>query len=64
MFIYAVNSGYDLGQLVKVLWPDETQAMFGAIIGFWFGDRMMIRGNQRMAATLSVTTPTVTAKGK
>jgi hypothetical protein len=55
MFIYAVNSGYDLGQLVKVLWPDETQAMFGAIIGFWFGDRMMIRGNQRMAATLAVT---------
>lgn len=54
MFIYAVNSGYDLGQLVKVLWPDETQAMFGAIIGFWFGDRMMLRGNQRMAATLSI----------
>jgi hypothetical protein len=55
MFIYAVNSGYDLGQLVKVLWPDETQAMFGAIIGFWFGDRMMLRGNQRMAATLAIT---------
>lgn len=54
MFIYAVNSGYDLGQLVKVLWPDETQAMFGAIIGFWFGDRMMLRGNQRMAATIAV----------
>jgi len=55
MFIYAVNSGYDLGQLVKVLWPDETQAMFGAIIGFWFGDRMMLRGKQQMAATLAVT---------
>jgi hypothetical protein len=54
MFIYAVNSGYDLGQLVKVLWPSETQAMFGAIIGFWFGDRMMIRGQERMAATLAV----------
>lgn len=58
MFIYAVNSGYDLGQLVKVLWPAETQAMFGAIIGFWFGDRMMLRGKQQMAATLAVTTPT------
>ncbi len=55
MFIYAVNSGYDLGQLVKVLWPAETQAMFGAIIGFWFGDRMMLRGQQQMAATLAVT---------
>ncbi len=57
MFIYAVNSGYDLGQLVKVLWSDETQAMFGAIIGFWFGDRMMLRGQDRMAATMSVTVP-------
>lgn len=54
MFIYAVNSGYDLGQLVKALWPAETQAMFAAIIGFWFGDRMMLRGQQQMAATLAV----------
>jgi hypothetical protein len=60
MFIYAVNSGYDLGQLVKVLWPDETQAMFGAIIGFWFGDRMMLRGQERMAATLAVSKPITT----
>ncbi len=62
LFIYAVNSGYDLGQLVKLLWPTETQAMFGAIIGFWFGDRMLLRGQQRMAATLAVQ-PTVTVKG-
>jgi hypothetical protein len=55
LFVYAVNTGYDLGQLVKLLWPAETQAMFGAIIGFWFGDRMMLRGQQRMAATLAVT---------
>ena len=54
MFIYAVNSGYDLGQLVKVLWSDETAGIFGAIMGFWFGDRMMLRGQQRMSATLAV----------
>jgi hypothetical protein len=54
MFIYAVNSGYDLGQLVKVLWSDETAGIFGAIMGFWFGDRMMLRGQQRMAATLAI----------
>jgi hypothetical protein len=64
LFIYAVNSGYDLGQLVKLLWSDETAGIFGAIMGFWFGDRMMLRGQQRMAATLAVTAPTVTAKGK
>jgi hypothetical protein len=63
LFIYAVNTGYDLGQLVKLMWPAETQAMFGAIIGFWFGDRMMLRGQQKMAATLAVTQPTITTKG-
>jgi hypothetical protein len=55
LFIYGVNSGYDLGQLVKLLWSDETAGIFGAIMGFWFGDRMMMRGQQRMAATLAVT---------
>lgn len=55
LFIYGVNSGYDLGQLVKLLWSDETAGIFGAIMGFWFGDRMMVRGQQRMAATLAVT---------
>ena len=53
--IYGVNSGYDLGQLVKLVWSDETAGIFGAIMGFWFGDRMMLRGQQRMAATLAVT---------
>ena len=52
--VYAVNTGFDLGQLVKLVWPPEIQAMFGAIIGFWFGDRMMVRNEQRMAATLAV----------
>ena len=55
LFIYGVNSGFDLGQLVKLLWSDETAGIFGAIMGFWFGDRMMLRGQQRMAATLAVT---------
>lgn len=63
LFIYAVNSGYDLGQLVKLLWPAETQALFGAIIGFWFGDRMLLRGQQRMAATLAVQPTMTVTKG-
>lgn len=53
--IYGINTGYDLGQLVKLVWSDETAGIFGAIMGFWFGDRMMLRGQQRMAATLAVT---------
>ncbi len=54
LVIYGINSGYDLGQLVKLVWSDDTAGIFGAIMGFWFGDRMMMR-NQRMAATLAVT---------
>jgi len=53
LFIYGVNSGYDLGQLAKLIWDDNTAASFAAILGFWFGTRMMTRGTE-MAATLSV----------
>lgn len=60
--IYGINSGYDLGQLVKLVWSDETAGIFGAIMGFWFGDRMMMRGAQRMAATLAVQPSTSTVK--
>ena len=55
LFVYAVNKGYDLGQIYKLLWDEETQAIFAAIIGFWFGNRMMVRGQQTMAATVAVT---------
>lgn len=54
LFIYGVNSGYDLGQLVKLLWDENTAAIFGAIMGFWFGNRMLTRSSQSMAATLAV----------
>lgn len=53
LFVYGVNSGYDLGQLVKLLWDDNTQAIFGAIMGFWFGNRLIVRTNQ-MAALQAV----------
>jgi hypothetical protein len=54
LFVYGVNSGYDLGQLAMLIWDSDTQAIFGAIMGFWFGDRMLKRGQQQMAATLAV----------
>lgn len=54
LFIYAVNKGYDAGQIYKLLWDEPTQAIFAAIIGFWFGNRMMTR-RQQMVATMAVT---------
>lgn len=59
LFVYGVNSGYDLGQLAKLLWDDNTASIFAAIMGFWFGNRMMVRGQQAMAATIAVTQPKV-----
>ena len=53
LFIYGVNSGFNLGQLVKLLWDETDSALFGAIIGFWFGNRMIVRG-QQMQATIAV----------
>lgn len=53
LFIYAVNQGYDLGQLVKLLWGEADEAVFGAIMGFWFGNRVIMR-TQGMAATQAI----------
>lgn len=64
LVIYGINSGYDLGQLVKLVWSDETAGIFGAIMGFWFGDRMMQRGAQRMAATQAVMQQQIKTKDK
>jgi len=60
LLIYGINQGYDIGQLYKLIWDEPTQAIFAAIMGFWFGNRMLNRMNQQsMAATLSVTAPRV-----
>lgn len=63
LFIYGVNHGFDLGQVVKLLWDENTAAIFGAIMGFWFGDRMIMRKDQKMAATLAVSPTTSFKKG-
>lgn len=53
LFIYGVNRGFDLGQLVKLLWDETDSALFGAIMGFWFGNRVIMR-SQQMAATQAI----------
>ena len=39
--IMAVQGGGDVLQGVVAAWDLETQAMFSAVIAFWFGNRMM-----------------------
>lgn len=36
-----VVEGIDVVNGFKILWDEPTQAMFGAIMGFWFGGRMI-----------------------
>jgi hypothetical protein len=57
LLIYGINHGYDIGQLYKLIWDEPTQAIFAAIMGFWFGNRMLNRSQQSMAATMAVTAP-------
>ncbi len=35
----AVEKGVEFSDAVKLLWDDETKAIFAAIISFWFGSR-------------------------
>ena len=35
------TSGMDLSAGLLAIWDEETQAIFSAIIAFWFGNRAM-----------------------
>lgn len=39
LFSYGWNKGADFKELAEMLWDDETQALFAAIISFHFGGR-------------------------
>ena len=38
-----IQNGGDLVTTLEVIWDDETEALFAAIISFWFGSRAMPR---------------------
>lgn len=56
LFVAAVNGGLTLDQVVPIIWDETNKGMLASIIGFWFGNRMGMRG-QQMAATMAVTQP-------
>jgi hypothetical protein len=55
---YGYSKGMDVKAIAQLVLTPEFWAALAAIIGFWFGNRMLVRGNQQMAATLAVTTAT------
>lgn len=42
-FLWAVELGYDAIMAVQLIWDEPTHAIFSAIIGFWFGSRVIER---------------------
>lgn len=37
----AMSQGQSMTELIKVIWDQDTMALFGAIMGFWFGSRIL-----------------------
>ena len=50
VMIYAMiaNQNIDWVTAVEAAWDDETQAIFSAIIAFWFGNRAMSKAHARI----------------
>lgn len=42
------NEGVDLATGLLAIWDSETQAIFSAIIAFWFGNRAMSKARARI----------------
>ena len=52
VMIYAMieNQNIDWVTAVESAWDDETQAIFSAIIAFWFGNRAMSKAHARVSS--------------
>lgn len=46
MIWHALNQGVDIVAVMDHVWDDETQAIFAAIISFWFGSRAIEKARQ------------------
>lgn len=36
-----VQQGASMTEMIKAVWDQDTMALFGAVMGFWFGTRML-----------------------
>lgn len=41
VIIVAIRNGEPMTDLIKVVWDQDTMALFGAVMGFWFGSRIL-----------------------
>jgi len=47
MIYHALQQGTDIVAVMQHVWDDETQAIFAAIISFWFGSRALEKSRKR-----------------
>ena len=57
VLIVGIRSGLSLGELVALVWDEPTKAIFGAIMGFWFGNRAVKHFTDTSYATMPVVKP-------
>lgn len=58
--VIGYRAGMGLTELVNVVWDEPTQAIFGAIMGFWFGNRAMKANTDPTYAAMPTIVPTKT----
>lgn len=58
LLYYGITKGHSLPELARSVWDENTQAVFSAIVGFWFGNRMLT-SHRQMPATLAISTPAI-----
>ena len=49
LLMNALEMGTPFAEAIKLLWDDETKAIFAAIISFWFGSRAVEKARRRNA---------------
>lgn len=43
LLYHFLTSGVDFNMAIEMIWDEETQAIFAAVISFWFGSRAIVR---------------------
>tara|TARA_R110000796_G_scaffold4849_5_gene18388 strand:- start:16733 stop:17194 length:462 start_codon:yes stop_codon:yes gene_type:complete len=46
-YIALTASGLAAGDAVNIVWSEDIQMLFSAVISFWFGNRMVTKWNQK-----------------
>lgn len=62
VLVIMVNRGVDADKIVNTIWDKETMAIFSAIIGFWFGSRMLKSFMPESSGSKKIDIPQATTK--